>query len=307
MAALVVRDAFETQCLQNQCRDGQPGIPSPADLHTVGRVTAIVCLALGGPAELAPRSSLIEDHSPTLACTALTSFALYAVCLAKDAFGSRAQTSLPSVPEALGWQPCIPHLDAFSRKLQPGGASAAAGISSEKTGRVHTGLHEEPPCVLTMQSEQPFRDSASSTETKQVLVQASGAAIRTWTCCFQAWPPYHPTLKVVVPGMHTRHHSPTECCLTGGAPGMRSTAMAGHRHGSNADQHRCLQAVCDYSAMLREVYPGLVVDPHFLSLRSMQEYAHGEHAPQFLQWPAYNNSEWCGQAGLTQRGARATS
>ncbi len=128
MAALVVRDAFETQCLQNQRRDGQPGIPSPADLHTVGRVKAIVCLALGGPAELAPRSSLIEDHSPTLASTALTTSALCASCLAEGASGSRPQTSLPCAPEALGWQRCIPHLDAFSCELQPGRASAAAGV-----------------------------------------------------------------------------------------------------------------------------------------------------------------------------------
>ena len=48
----------------------------------------------------------------------------------------------------------------------------------------------------------------------------------------------------------------------------------------------CLQAICDFSAMLREVYPGLVLHPHFLSLRSMQEYAHGEHTAPFLRLPA---------------------
>ena len=43
--------------------------------------------------------------------------------------------------------------------------------------------------------------------------------------------------------------------------------------------------------MLREVYPALVLHPHLLSLRSMQEYAHGEHTALLVRLPAQNKGE----------------
>ena len=133
---------------------------------------------------------------------------------------------------------------------------------------MHTALHEELPAVLTMQTWRPAPCKAKCTptqgkrisylEVKQLHVQASGAAVHAWTSSLWGLAAFTPScLKAAF----------TDMPLTG-------------------DQHLCLQAICDYSAMLREVYPGLVLDPHFLSLRSMQEYAHGEHTAPPLQWPA---------------------
>ena len=73
MAALALQDAFETQCLQNQRQGGQPGIPSPDDLHKVGN-----CLPGIGLEQLRvpPGHDMSETAFLASAFTALTTSTL---------------------------------------------------------------------------------------------------------------------------------------------------------------------------------------------------------------------------------------
>ena len=130
MAALAVRDAFETQCLQNQRQDGQPGIPSPSDLHTVGRVKAMSAELWGHQLRVHPGHCLSETHRSAFASTALTAFTLVCSLSYKDCIASCPQTSLPYAPQ-------VPEGSLASPTLVPLLVSCSLAMQSTAVGLPH--------------------------------------------------------------------------------------------------------------------------------------------------------------------------
>ena len=86
MAALAVRDAFETQCLQNQRQDGQPGIPSPGDLHTVGKLKAVSARHWVHQLRVHPGRHLSRTTAQHLHLQPLQALHWCAICLAQGVF-----------------------------------------------------------------------------------------------------------------------------------------------------------------------------------------------------------------------------